>query len=126
MGLEYCGNHHLVGYGDSAFADDKDEFYRTMGYFFLLDGAAVSWASKKQRGVAGSTVEAEYCALHLAACDALWLQLLLHEMVKRKGSITIYCDNTVCTSNSKPCETTGHTKHIGVKYHAARKMVAKQ
>jgi transposase InsO family protein len=126
LGLEFCGDHDIVGYVDSAFADDKDACHSTMGYTFLLNGAAVSWASKKQRGIAHSTVEAEYCAFHLAACHALWLQLLLHEMIGRKGSITIYCDSTGCISNLKNFMTSGHTKHIGVKYHAARQMVAKQ
>ena len=126
LGLEYCGDHDLVGYVDSAFADDKDEFHSTMGYTFLLNGAAVSWASKKQRGIASSTVEAEYCAFHLAACHALWLQLLLHEMVGRKGPITIYCDSTGCISNLKNFMSSGYTRHIGVKYHASRQMVANQ
>jgi hypothetical protein len=88
-GLEFNGDHDIVGYVDSAYADDKDYNHSTMGYAFLLNGAAVSWASKKQRGIAHSTVEAEYVAFHLAACHALWLQRLLHELVGRRGPITI-------------------------------------
>jgi hypothetical protein len=125
-GLEYNGDHDVVCYVDSAFADDKDIFASTMGYTFILNGAAVSWTSKKLREVAVSTVEAEYTAFHLAACHALWMQQLLWEMVGRKGPITIFCDSTGCISNLKNFITTGHTKHIGVKYHASRQMIANQ
>jgi transposase InsO family protein len=126
FGLEYNGNHDLVGYVDSAFADDKDNYHSTMGFTFLMNGAAVSWQSKKQRGIATSTVEAEYVAFHLAAQHALWLQQLLWEMIGRRGPVTIYCDSTGCISNLKNFITTGHTKHIAVKYHASRQMVAKK
>lgn len=124
-GLEFNGDHDIVGYVDSAFADDKDYNHSTMGYTFVLNGAAVSWASKKQRGVAHSTVEAEYTAFYLAACHALWLQRLLHEMIGRKGPITIYCDSTGCISNLKNFITSNYTKHIGVKIHGSRQMVAR-
>lgn len=125
-GLEYSGNHDVICYVDSAFADDRDIFASTMGYTFILNGAAVSWTSKKLREIAVSTVEAEYTAFHLAACHAVWMQQLLWEMVGRKGPITIYCDSTGCIANLKNFITTGHTKHIGVKYHASRQMVANQ
>jgi hypothetical protein len=41
MGLEYNADHD-VGYVDSAFLDDKDTLHSTLGYTFVLNGAAVS------------------------------------------------------------------------------------
>jgi hypothetical protein len=55
MGLGYHGQSDIVGYADAAFADDKDTLHITMGYTFLLNGCAVSWASRKQRHIATST-----------------------------------------------------------------------
>jgi hypothetical protein len=60
MGLKYHGQNDIVGFADSAFADDRDTLHRTMGYTFLLNGVAVSWSSRKQTHVAISTIEAEY------------------------------------------------------------------
>jgi hypothetical protein len=94
-----------------------------MGYAFLYNGAVVSWASKKQRHVATSTVEAECVAFHLAAQHAVWLQQLLHEMVDRKGPVIINCDSTGCISNLKNPITSSHTKHIDVRFHRGRELV---
>ncbi len=107
-------------------SDDKDTYHSTMGFTFVLNGAAVSWASKKQRHVATSTVEAEYVAFNLAAKHAIWLQLLLHEMVGRKGPVVMHCDSTGCIANLKNCIISEHTKHINPKYHAGREFVANQ
>jgi hypothetical protein len=126
LGLEYNGTHDIVGYVDSSYGDDKDTLHSTMGYTFILNGAAVSWASKKQRHVATSTVEAEYVAFHLAAQQAVKLQLLLHEMTGRTGPIVIHCDSTGCIANLKNTITSEFTKHIAVRYHASREMVADQ
>ncbi len=89
----------------------------------LNNGAAVSWASKKQRHVATSTVEAEYVAFHLAAQHAIWLQQLLFEMVGRKGPVIINCDSMGCISNLKNPITSRHTKHMDVRFHRSRELV---
>jgi histone deacetylase 1/2 len=126
MGLEYNGDHDIVGYVDSAFADDKDTLHSTMGYTFVLNGAAVSWGSKKQRTVATSTVEAEYVAFHEAAKEAIRLQQLLFEMLGRTGSITINCDSTGCIANLKNPIISSYIKHVDACYRAGREMVTHQ
>ena len=123
MGLQYNADHDLVGFVDSAYGDDKDSLHSTMGYAFMYNGAAVSWASKKQRHVATNTVEAEYVAFHLAAQQAVWLQQLLYEMVGRTGPVIINCDSTGCISNLKNPITSSHTKHIDVRFHRSRELV---
>ncbi len=61
----------LVGYSDADGAGDKDERKSTMGYAFILGGAAITWCSKKQPCVSLSTMEAEYIACTSAVQEAI-------------------------------------------------------
>lgn len=63
----------LIGYGDSNFAGDPEDRKSVMGYCFFLNGAVVSWSSKKQRTVSTSTTEAEYIAIGHATRQAVWI-----------------------------------------------------
>ncbi|GJW85040.1 zinc finger, CCHC-type containing protein [Tanacetum coccineum] len=47
---------------------------------FLLGGGAISWASKKQTCITGSTMESEFVALATAGKEAKWLKNLLLEI----------------------------------------------
>ena len=81
--LTYCGSskaEELLGYVDADFAGDTVDRRSTTGYAFILSGAAVSWASKKQRTVATSSTEAEYVAGSEAAKEAVWFRLILSEL----------------------------------------------
>lgn len=51
----------LIGYADN-FARDPEDRKSVIGYCFFLNGAVVSWRSKKQQTVSTSTTEAEYIA----------------------------------------------------------------
>ncbi|XP_038891618.1 secreted RxLR effector protein 161-like [Benincasa hispida] len=70
----------LVGYSDSDWGGNVDDFKSTSGYVFNISSGVVLWASKKQDVVALSTTEAEYISLSAASCQALWLRKLLHEL----------------------------------------------
>jgi hypothetical protein len=50
----------LIGYSDSDYAGDATDRRCTMGYMFLLHGAAVTWAARKQQSISTTTTEAEY------------------------------------------------------------------
>ncbi|GKF69184.1 hypothetical protein Tco_0202241 [Tanacetum coccineum] len=45
-----------------------------------LGGDAISWASKKQTCITGSTMESEFVALTGAGKEAEWLRNLIHEI----------------------------------------------
>ncbi|GKF38085.1 zinc finger, CCHC-type containing protein, partial [Tanacetum coccineum] len=47
------------------------------GWVFLLDGGALSWASKKQTCFTSSTMECEFVALVAASKEAKWLRNLM-------------------------------------------------
>ncbi len=64
----------LIGYADSNFAGDPKDRKLVMENSFFLNGAVVSWSSKKQRTVSTSTTESEYIAFGHAAKEAVWIR----------------------------------------------------
>ncbi|GKD74041.1 hypothetical protein Tco_1332323 [Tanacetum coccineum] len=63
---------------------------------FLLGGGTISWASKKQTCIIGSTMESEFVALAAAGKEAEWLKNLLLEIplwFKPIAPISIRCDS---------------------------------
>lgn len=93
----------------------------------MLNGAAISWHSKKQRTTALSAVEAEYIALASTCQEAAWLENLVqeveldHEKCASNG-IAINCDNTGTISLSKNHNSGQRTKHIDIRHHFVREM----
>lgn len=67
----------VFGYADANWAEDKADRKSNSGYIFIVHGAAVSWACRKQSCVALSTTEAEFIALSEACQEARWLRRLL-------------------------------------------------
>jgi hypothetical protein len=45
-----------------------------MGYMFMLSGAAITWAARKQESIAISTTEAKCEGTCNAAKEAIWVQ----------------------------------------------------
>ncbi|MCI18858.1 hypothetical protein A2U01_0040013, partial [Trifolium medium] len=58
---------------------DKIDRRSTTEFVFKLEGAQISWSSKKQSIVAVSSCETEYVAGCAAACQAVWLQQVSEE-----------------------------------------------
>ena len=73
----------LIGDCDADYAGDIDKRKSTSGHVFLLNGSAISWASKLQPTIAMSTCEAEFVAAANAAKEALWLKTLLGDSKAR-------------------------------------------
>ena len=128
LGLLYennSNNKSIVGYSDADWAGDIGDRKSTSGYVFTLNGAAVSWKSKKQACVALSTAEAEYMALSSAAQEAVWIQRFLEEVDgKTNKPMTIYEDHqsTICMSQNPRFH--GRAKHIDIKYHFIREQIS--
>ncbi|XP_046841894.1 secreted RxLR effector protein 161-like [Xenia sp. Carnegie-2017] len=72
-GLHYTPETSLdcVRFSDADWGGDINDRKSTSGYIFIMNGAAVSWKSKKQSCVALSTAEAEYIALRSAVQEAI-------------------------------------------------------
>ena len=113
----------LVGYCDADHATDVATRRSTTGYVFLLDGGAVSWASKLQVTVAVSTAEAEYMACSNAVKEALWLRRLISVFEPVDGPVQLRTDNQAALSLTKNPVMSAKSKHIDVQMHFAREHV---
>ncbi|GKB62168.1 hypothetical protein Tco_0918354 [Tanacetum coccineum] len=66
-GLSYVGYPSVLeDYSYASWINHVEDSSSTNGWVFLLGGCAISWASKKQTCIAGSTMESEFVALAAA------------------------------------------------------------
>ncbi|GJV15628.1 zinc finger, CCHC-type containing protein [Tanacetum coccineum] len=92
----YTSNPVLKGYTDASWISNTKDNLSTSGWVFLLSGCAISWASKKQTCITGSTMESKFVALAAAGNEAEWLKNLLLEILlwsKPIAPISIRCDS---------------------------------
>ena len=101
------GNASLTGYSDADWAGDRDTRRSTSGMTFMLQGASITWSSKRQASVALSTVEAEYMALSQATQEA-------STPTRRSGRV--YQGRNDDNGGQPRCNS-NCTKHIQISYH---------
>ncbi|GJR77971.1 zinc finger, CCHC-type containing protein [Tanacetum coccineum] len=86
----------LEGYTDASWINNTEDNLSISGWVFLLGGGAISWASKKQTCITGSTIESKFVALAATGKKAEWLKNLLLKIplwVKHIAPISIRCDS---------------------------------
>jgi ribonuclease HI len=115
----------LAGYVDSDYAGDLDKRRSLTGYVFTVGGCAVSWKATLQDAVAQSTTEAEYMAIAEAGKEAVWLKGLYAELCGDNSCIKLFSDSQSAIYLTKDQMFHERTKHIDIKYHAIRDVVAK-
>lgn len=122
--LVYGGEKRgLVGYVDADGAS-QDHRRAITGYAFLIDGAAVSWSSKKQELVTLSTTEAEYVAATHAAKEALWMRRLIGEVFRPLSEPTpLFSDSKSAIALAQDGHYHARTKHIDIRYHFIRYII---
>nr|GEY37460.1 zinc finger, CCHC-type [Tanacetum cinerariifolium] len=80
-GLSYVGYPSVLeSYLDASWINYVEDSASTSGWVFLLGGGAISWASKMQTCITGSTMESEFVALAAAGKEVEWLRNLIHEI----------------------------------------------
>ena len=113
----------MVGYVDADGASQEHR-HAISGYVFLVDGGAVSWASKKQELVTVSMTEGEYVALTHGAKEALWLRSLIGELFSERADPTvIHGDNQSAIALAHGNQYHARTKHIDIRYHFIRYVI---
>jgi hypothetical protein len=114
---------NLCGYVDASHADCEGG-KSTEAYVFLLAGAPISWASKKQSLVAPSSTIAEYCALDRVTKEAIWLRKLVVAMGLEKMVPTpIFTDSANAISIIRKQGYTPATRWIDNKYFFVKNAV---
>ena len=97
-GLSYSRNYDingaLIGYSDVDWGGDVNDRKSTSGYLFMINGAAISWKSRKQTCVALSTAEFEYVAQVGATQEVTWIRHLLEDLHNGKTEPTIFREVT--------------------------------
>ena len=119
----------MVGYSDADWGGDIDERKSTSGYAFLLNGGAITWSSKKQSCISLSTMEAEYVACSAAVQEVVWLRRFFQHLgvvTNTLGPVTIHCDSMAALAYAKDPKYHGRTKHIDLRYHYIRDMIAQK
>ncbi len=114
----------LCGFCDSDWGGDVDTRRSTTGYVFLLGGAPVSWASKKQSTIALSSTEVEYMACTHATKEVLWLRRFLGEVGYMQKNATLILNKShgsLALLKSRVHHL--RTKHIDVQFHFVREHI---
>lgn len=78
------GNLELIGFTDSDYAGSVEDRKITPSYIFMLNGAAITWSSRKQPIVTLSTTKVKFVAAVGSICQAIWMQRVL-EKIGYKG-----------------------------------------
>nr|GEU61319.1 zinc finger, CCHC-type [Tanacetum cinerariifolium] len=116
----------LEGYTDASWISNTEDNSSTSGWVFLLGGGVISWASKKQTCITGSTMESEFVALAATSKKAEWLKNLLMEIplwVKRITSISIRCDSAATLARAYSQKYNGKFRHLGVRHNMIRELI---
>ncbi|GKD49064.1 hypothetical protein Tco_1278040 [Tanacetum coccineum] len=125
--LTYTGYPSVLkGYIDASWISNAEDNLSTSGWVFLLGGGAISWASKKQTCITGSTMEYEFVALAAAGKEAEWLKNLLLEIplwVKPITPISIRCDSAATVEKAYSQMYNGKSRHLGVRHNMIREMI---
>eukprot|EP00253_Pinus_taeda_P019921 PITA_19921 len=114
----------LCGFTDADWAGSPTDRKSTSGGIFSIRLTTVSWYSRKQRSVALNSLEAEYMATSLAACEAIWMRKIMVGLFRSHLEPTvIYCDNQSCIKLSTNPVFHDRSKNIDIRYHHIRDCV---
>eukprot|EP00253_Pinus_taeda_P014448 PITA_14448 len=124
-GLRYTtGNVRLHGYSDVKCVGNVMDCKSTLGCFFSLGSASISWMSRKEKLVALSTIKVEYIVVSMASCEAIWLRKVFSELFGHVLDTTvILCNNQSGIRLSENPSFHDCSKHIDIRYHFIQDMV---
>ncbi|CAI7873063.1 unnamed protein product [Closterium sp. NIES-53] len=119
------GRLFLTAFSDASYASEPEDMTSVGGFICCVGGGPTAWESKKQVDRALSSVESEYMALFRAVREIVWQRRLLAELgEEQQGPTPLYCDSQGAIALAKNPVLHGLTKHMRVKRHWTRSMVA--
>ncbi len=116
--------HDLVRFTDADGAS-QEHHHAISGFTFLINGAAVLWASRKQELITLSTTEAKYVTATHVAKECIWLCRLTEPLFGPASTpTTLYCDNQAALHLATEDNYHVRTKHIDIHYHFIHQTIA--
>nr|GEX95397.1 zinc finger, CCHC-type [Tanacetum cinerariifolium] len=126
-GLSYVGYPLVLeAYSDASWINHVEDSSSTSGWVFMFRGCAISWASKKQTCITGSTMEFKFVALAAASKEAEWLRNLIHEIPiwpKPIAPRSIHCDSATTLAKAYSQIYNGKSRHLGVRHSMIRELI---
>ncbi|SCZ92974.1 BZ3500_MvSof-1268-A1-R1_C071g00363 [Microbotryum saponariae] len=117
----------IRGYSDANWGACLTTSRSTMGYAFILSGAAIAWCSKREHRVAKSTTDAEYLSLSYTSGDAIHLSELLAELgAPVSGPVVLYGDNQGSLALAQHPTNHQGSRHVRISEHYVRERVAEK
>nr|XP_017187364.2 uncharacterized protein LOC108173209 [Malus domestica] len=118
-------NHtHISGYTDADWVGNALDRKSITGFCTFVGGNLVTWKSKKQSVVAGSSAEAKYRAMASTACELNRLKNLLLDLgFPHQQPMSLYYDNQAAMHIALNHVFHERTKHIEVNCHYVRNQV---
>lgn len=124
--LQRSSSLNLTAFTDSDFGGDLTDGKSTSAYIVFLGSNPISWRSRKQRGIARSSTEAEYRALAAAALEVCWLHHLFAELgLSPPTTPQILCDNMGATRLALNPVQHSRMKHIAIDLHFVHDLASK-
>ena len=115
----------VIVFVDASHACDKLNRRSRTGILMFINGAPISWLSKKQNSIETSSFGSEFTAMRLAAELTVAMRFKLRMMgIPLTGPAHVRCDNEAVVKNTSSPESTLSKKHNAVAYHYAREQVA--
>ena len=117
-GLKYekSKSNLIIGYCDADWGANSEGRKSISGFVFTANGAAISWASRRQPSVSLSSCEAEFYALSNAVQEAIWWRGLKSQIIADEP-IEIFCDNQSTIAIVKSGGFHAKAKHIDIRYN---------
>ena len=129
LGVVYSRTKHgldLHAYSDADWAGDQETRRSTAGYIVFGALGPISWGSKLIKTVCTSSMESEYCAEYYTLQEVLWIRAFVEEMgFPEPGRTAVMMDATAAVAFSEDPIHHSRAKHIAIKYHWIRQVVAK-
>ncbi|KAL1200883.1 Retrovirus-related Pol polyprotein from transposon RE2 [Cardamine amara subsp. amara] len=122
--LRRSNNLALHAFSDADWGGNKDNYFSIGAYVVFLGQHPVAWSSKKQKGIARSSTEAEYRSVANTASEVRWVISLLTELkLQSTQPPVLYCDNIGATYICANHAFHSRMKHVALDYHFIRDLV---
>ena len=117
-----CIPNHITASADADHAGGRDR-RSVSGWAVMLNGAMVTWSSKRQPVTATSSTESEFCAVSQCALDCVYLKWMLDMMgYKQTRPTRIVEDSAACIYLVKGAGMYNRAKHIDTRIYRVREL----